>query len=912
VSALAVARGAGEAPAGAGLSTVEARRLLAEVGPNVLAEAKRPSHLRRFVAQLVHLFALLLWAGAALAWLAGMPRLAGAIAAVVLVNAAFAFVQEYRAERAVEALRRMLPQRARVRRDGELVEVAADELVPGDLLVLEAGDRISADAELLAATELRVDNSALTGESWPVAPDERVFAGTHVVSGRAEALVIATGMRTRFGRIAELTQQTRGEPSPLERELAHVTRLVALVAVAIGGSFFLVAGALGMGLEERFVFAIGVTVANVPEGLLPTVTLSLALATQRMARRNALVRRLSSVETLGETSVICTDKTGTLTENELTVVRVWTPDGDYEVEGAGYEPFGRFRREGRVAHPGAIAELLRAGLLCNDSRLLPGPAGWAIRGDPTEGALVVLAEKGALRHEQETAHLPRIAEFPFDSRRRRMTTVHLSGEERVAYVKGAPEEVLRLSALSSEQRRAAEAAAEAMEREALRVLALARRLLPGEEPLVPQAVERELELLGLVGMLDPPRPEVADAVVRCHRAGIRVVMVTGDAAATAEAIARKIGLVRRRAHVITGAELDGMDDRRLRRLLHARDVIFARIDPEQKLRLAHVLRAAGEVVAMTGDGVNDAPALREADIGVAMGRRGTDVAKEAADMILLDDNFATIVAAVEEGRAVYDNIRRFSVYHFCSNVGELVPFLAWGLAGGAIPLPLTVMQVLAIDLGTDMLPAIALGTERAEPGTMSRPPRPRGERLLGPRVLGRAYGFLGLLEGLAGLSGFFVAFLLGGWRPGAPLPSGGTTYVQATTMTQTGIVMGQVGAGMAMRTNRRSVFAIGLLSNRFLLAGIAFELALAVGLIYVPGLNAAFHQRPIGPWHWLFLALWPPLVFGAEEARKAVLRRRAAARQARATGVGRRGACQQGAGARTPAASPSTSRRASE
>ncbi|MEX1357506.1 MAG: HAD-IC family P-type ATPase, partial [Gaiellaceae bacterium] len=525
----------GAAEARAGLGRDEARRLLAAVGPNVLAEERPPSHLRRFLAQLVHLFALLLWAGAGLSLLAGMPGVAAAIAAVVVVNAGFAFFQEYRAERAAEALRRMLPVTARVRRDGEPAEVPAEELVPGDVLLLEAGDRVSADASLLASTELRVDNSALTGESWPVAPEEGVFAGTYVVSGRAEAVVSATGMRTEFGRIAELTQRLRAEPSPLERELKHVTRLVAVVSVTIGATFFLVAGVLGLGLKERFVLAVAVAVSSVPEGLLPTVTLALALATQRMARRNALVRRLSSVETLGETTVICTDKTGTLTENELTVQRFWTPAGEVEVEveGAGYEPFGRFLSGGRVVQPGAFAEVLRAGLLCNDSRLVSGPAGWSVFGDPTEGALVVLAEKGGLRHEHETAQLPRIAELPFDSARRRMTTVHLARDGRVAYVKGAPEDVLRLSRLSPGQRRRASEAAEAMERGALRVLALARRTLPDDLSLDVESVERDLELLGLVGMLDPPRPEVPDAVARCHRAGIRVLMVTGDAGATA-------------------------------------------------------------------------------------------------------------------------------------------------------------------------------------------------------------------------------------------------------------------------------------------------------------------------------------------------------------------------------------------
>jgi magnesium-transporting ATPase (P-type) len=876
------------APA-AGLTTAEARRLLAEWGPNELAEPPRPSQLRRFGAQLVHLFALLLWAGSALAWIAGMPELGAAIAVVVVVNAIFAFVQEYRAERATEALRRMLPQTARAIRDGVEVDLPAAELVPGDVLVLEAGDRISADAELLAAAELRIDESALTGESWPVAAEERVRAGTYVTAGRAEALVAATGMRTEFGRLAELTQQTRAESSPLDRELRRITRLVAVLSAGIGVAFFVLAGALGMPLRDRFVFAIGVMVANIPEGLLPTVTLSLALATQRMARRNALVRGLSSVETLGETTVICTDKTGTLTRNELTVLRLWTPEGVLEVEGAGYEPFGRFRSHGEVVRPIAAEELLRAGLLCNDSRLVSGPDGWRIIGDPTEGALVVAADRGGLPHELERARRPRLRELPFDSRRKRMTSVHLEDGGRVAYVKGAPEELLALSTLPPGERRRAEAAAEAMERDALRVLALARRRLPDDLELTTERVERELDLLGLVGMLDPPRAEVPDAIARCHRAGIRVIMVTGDSGWTAEAVARRIGLVgkgvpvvgpqdpvhgHREVQVLGPRTLDGMNDETLARTLADHDVIFARIRPEQKLRLAKVLRAQGEVVAMTGDGVNDAPALKEADIGVAMGMRGTDVAKEASDMILLDDDFASVVAAVEEGRAVFDNIRRFAVYHFCSNVGELIPFLVWGISGGAIPLPLVVMQVLAIDLGTDMLPAIALGTERAEPGTMSRPPRPRGERLLGPRVLARAYGFVGLLEGLAGMASYLFALVLGGWRPGTALPSSGALYVQATTMTQTGIVMGQVGAGMAMRTNRRSVFSVGLLSNRFLLVGIAAELAIAACLVYVPGLNGAFHQTPIGPWHWLFLAAWPPLVFGAEEARKAFLRRR--------------------------------------
>ncbi|HXV34590.1 MAG TPA: cation-transporting P-type ATPase [Gaiellaceae bacterium] len=856
-----------------GLSTAEARLRLAEAGPNALAAAKPPSHVRRFAANLVHLFALLLWGGAALALLGGLPELSAAIVTVILVNAAFAFVQEYRAEKAVEALREMLPARVRVRRDGVTTEIPNEEVVPGDVLLLAPGDKVAADADLLAAAELRVDEATLTGESYPVVPAGRVFAGTYVTAGAGEALVTETGMATRFGQIADLAQRTTHERSPLERELDRVTHLVAALSLGIGALFFVVAGFLGMSLGDRFVFAVGVMVALVPEGLLPTVTLSLAIATQRMARRNALVRRLSAVETLGETTVICTDKTGTLTEDEMTAVRVWTPAAAVEVEGAGYEPFGRFRSEGMVVDPTPFRELLRAALLCNDTRLAAGEGGPTVVGDPTEAALVVLAEKGGLRHEQEVARYPRLTELPFSSERRRMTTIHLAPGGRTAYVKGAVEAMLPRTTLSPAGRAEVEEAAAAMEHRALRVLAIARRDLPAGCGPGADEVERELELLGLVGMIDPPRPEVPEAVERCRRAGIRVLMVTGDAARTAAAIARTIGLAEE-PHVIVGAELAHMDDAELLRRLTERDVVFARIDPEEKLRLARVLRGSGAVVAMTGDGVNDAPALKEADIGIAMGRTGTEVAKEAADMILLDDNFASVVAAVEEGRAVYDDIRRFAGYHFCSNVGELIPFLVWGVTGGAVPLPLVVMQVLAIDLGTDMLPAIALGTERAEPGTMDRPPRPRSERLLSRAVLGRVFGWIGPLEGLAAMTSFLLAYALAGWRPWEPLADSGDLYVQATTMTMAGIVMAQVGAGLAWRTNRRSVFAVGLFSNRLLLAGIALEVAMIAVLAYTPGLAAAFHMAPLSPWLWASLLLWPPLVLGAEEARKGVLRRR--------------------------------------
>ncbi|HXX70485.1 MAG TPA: cation-transporting P-type ATPase [Polyangiaceae bacterium] len=862
-------------PRAAGLSTEDARRRLAEQGPNVIREEKGPSALREFLANLVQPLELLLWAAAVLGILAQEPQLTVAIVLVILINAVFAFLEEYRAERTMQALRRMMPIQAHVRRDGEVVDIPSEEVVRGDVLVLKLGDRIAADADLLTGEELRVDESALTGESAPIEPKDHVFAGTYVTRGDGQAVATATGMDTRFGHIAALSQRTKHVRSPIEKKIGRVTQVVAVLAVTIGVLFFFVAGYEGMRLTDRFVFAIGVTVSVVPNGLLSTVTLSLALATQRMAKRNALVRRLSSVETLGEVTVICTDKTGTLTENQMTVQRLCTPFGVYTVEGTGYEPFGRFRTGGQVVDPAPLRELLRAGLLCNDARLTDTEQGWSVLGDPSEGGLVVVAEKGGLHQKLEAAHAPRLFEVPFSSERKRMTTVHLVGSERVAYTKGAVEVVLPRTTLGPEARAEIMAAAAAMEHDALHVLALTRHQLPEDFTSKDAGrIEQDVEFLGLVGMIDPPRAAVPEAVRRCAAAGIRIIMVTGDSPRTAEAVARLIGMAQGEVHVITGPELAGLADSELRRRLKdKRDVIFARIDPEQKLRLATVLRDQGETVAMTGDGVNDAPALKHADIGVAMGRGGTEVAKEAADIVLIDDNFASIVAAVEEGRAVYDNMRRCVGYHFCSDMGELVTFLVWGVSIGLVPLPLTVMQVLANDVGTNQVPAMGLGSEPAEPGTMTRPPRPRSEPLLDRAMWKRILLVLGLLDSIAAMASFFFVYVLAGWRPGHPLAASGTLYRQATTMTMGGLVMGQIGGVMAWRTNRESVRTVGLFSNRLVLAGIAVAVAVIALLSYTPGLERIFGTSALSGWDWLFLLVWPPVVLALDEARKAAIRR---------------------------------------
>jgi magnesium-transporting ATPase (P-type) len=749
-----------------GLSQEEARKRLERYSRNLITEVKGKPLWTRFLANFTHLMAILLWVGGVVAFLAQMPQIGIAIWMVNLINGVFSFWQEFKAEKATEALRQLLPSYARLLRDGEIQRILAEELVPGDVILLEEGDRISADARLIAENELRVNQSTLSGESHPVRKTGEavlgedlsrtelpniIFAGTTVAAGTGRALIFATGMNTEFGKIAHLTQTVGEELSPLQKEMGRVTKIVTILATSIG-VFFFVLGILvaGVDLLESFIFAMGMIVAFVPEGMLPTVTLALAMSVQRMAKRHALIKRLSAVETLGSMTVICTDKTGTLTQHEMTVSGIWLLSGKYTVTGVGYSPQGEILLDGRAPGPVQVGEsprkkdlslLLVAAGLCNNARLIPpddeNPK-WTIIGDPTEAALQVTAQKGGVDLDAEAQRTPRIRELPFDSRRKRMSTIHANHGAPSVYVKGAPKEVLALCSqvyqdgqvlpIDDGMIKKIMAANDDYARNGLRVLAVACRQLPEDSRPVnasveytPESIERELTFLGLMAMMDPPRPEVAEAVQQCHSAGIRIIMITGDYGLTAESIARRIGILRTpQPKVITGVDLDAMDDQALKDALRE-EVIFARVAPEHKLRVVTALKELGEIVAVTGDGVNDAPALKKADIGVAMGLAGTDVAKEAADMILTDDNFASIVHAVEEGRAVYANIRKFAVYVFNSNMAEAVPFIVFLFSRGSIPLPMTVMQVLAIDLGTDMVPAIGLGAESPEAGIMHIP-----------------------------------------------------------------------------------------------------------------------------------------------------------------------------------------------
>ncbi|MGH3258792.1 MAG: cation-translocating P-type ATPase, partial [Streptosporangiaceae bacterium] len=714
----------------------------------------------------------------------------------------------------MEALAGFLPEHARVVRDGSRQEIEARLLVPGDVLLIEEGERICADARLMTGT-VEVDMSALTGESAPVirsaeAVDgqipllqarDMVFSGSECTGGEAQAVVTATGMGTELGRIAALSQRVGREESPLEHQVKRVAWLIAFVAVGAGVAFLPIGLAAGLGLAAAISFAIGLLVANVPEGLLPTITLALAVGVRDMARRGALVKRLSAVETLGSTSVICTDKTGTLTQNKMHVTRVWTPAGEADLETPG----------ARATQPAAVAagtELLaQAAFACNSAE--PAANGTSPpAGDPTEVALLELAAACGLDVSASRREAPRRRVFRFDPRIKLMTTVHEQDGGLVISTKGAPEEVLaraRRIGRGTEEPPVTEADRTTVgrimndyARQGLRVLAVARRELPAGAPVPGQRedAERDLCLLGLVAMLDPPRPEVPAAIGRVHRADIRIHVVTGDNGLTAAAIARRTGIGAGGMRVVSGTELDAMTEQDLDELLGSgAEVVFARSSPEAKLRIADALRAQGQVVAMTGDGVNDAPALRRADIGVAMGRSGTDVAREAATMVLTDDNFATVAAAVEAGRRVYDNVRKFICYIFTHAVPEVMPFLVFALAGGVVPLPLTVMQILAIDLGTDTLPALALSREPAEPGLMDRPPRPRRQGVISAGMLARAWGFLGLISATHVMAGFFVTLRHAGWHPGAPTGPGTPLYDgyrQATTVTWLGIVTCQV------------------------------------------------------------------------------------------------------------------------
>jgi calcium-translocating P-type ATPase len=862
-----------------GLEAAEARRRLAEFGPNRVERVRKKHLVRKLAEEFIHFFALILWVAAGLAFYAGfrdpgggMQRLGWAIVLVILINGLFSFWQEARAERAIEALERLLPDRVKVLRGGAVTVLPGEELVPGDILLLEAGDRIPADSRVIEGQGLEVTLATLTGESLPMARqveacDELdpmhapnlLLAGTAVLAGEAKAVIYATGMRTEFGRIAQLTQVERIRDSPLQREITHLSRIIGLMALGIGMLFFFIGRSLHLAPWQNLIFAIGIIVANVPEGLLPTVTLALAMAAQRMAKRNALVRRLPAVEALGEATVICTDKTGTLTQNRMEVQQVYLHGGWLRPE---------------ALNPESHRAFLLGAASCHT--LKARGDGQEPLGDPMELALL----KAAAAVLGSPPPLERLDLLPFDARRRRLTVVVQVDGAPQLQSKGAVEFLLPLCSriqrkgavepMGAEERKAILAAQEDAADQGLRVLAFAQREIPPGTPR--DRLEEDLVFTGLAALEDPPREDVEEAVRRCHQASIRVCMVTGDHPRTAVAIARQIGLIHGPSpRVITGEELGHLQDSQLQLALKHPEVLFARLDPAQKTRIVQAFQRKGEVVAVTGDGVNDAPALKAADIGIAMGLSGTDVAREAADLVLTDDHFASIVNAVEEGRAIFANVRKFMTYHLTSNCGELLPFIAFMLLG--IPLPLTILQILIIDLGTDMLPALALGAEEPEPEAMTCPPRQKGERILTAGVFLRSYPLMGLLEGLCGLAAYGATLKVGGWRPGQSLGPLDPLYLQATAACLCGIIVGQMMAVFMCRSETGSVFRKGIFENRLLLLGVVVEFMILLGINHLPPLQRMLGTAAIPVQAWLAMI---PFVLGillVEEARKALHRR---------------------------------------
>ena len=803
--------------------------------------------------------------------------LAAAIVGVVVVNGLFSFWQEYRAEETMAALQRLLPHQVRTQRDGAVAMIPSDDVVPGDVIVLSAGDNVPADCRLLEAFGVRVNNATLTGEALPVSRDAGVceendllrsrnvvLAGTSLFAGETTALVFATGMHTVFGGIARLTQVTTDTPSPLQKEIVALSRLIAIIAITIGVSVFAIGAFIGLPLGVGLVFSIGIIVANVPEGLLPSVTLAMAMAARRMARRQMLVRHLPSVETLGSATVICTDKTGTLTQNQMEVRTIFVPD--------------RFVTAAEATSAGFAAahrRFLECACNCHDLQRANNGAEHMWLGDPMELALVRIAEAAG-----GSGALDRIDEIPFEPERKRLVTVHRGPNEIVLFVKGAPEELLprtswidregQLQPLTANAREALGRVATEMADRGLRVLACAHRVLPAGYVLAD--AEQELVLTALVGFEDPPRREVPSAIRQCRDAGIRVVMVTGDHPHTALAIAREIGLVTRADPcLLTGDALARMSDIEIQLALDAPEIVCARVTADQKLRVVTAFQRKRDVVAVTGDGVNDAPALRAADVGIAMGISGTDVAREASDVILLDDNFASIVNGIEEGRAVFENIRKFLTYILTSNIPELVPYLAFAFA--RLPLALTIVQILAVDLGTDMVPALGLGSERPDRDVMQRPPRRRQDRLLTAGVLVRAYVFLGSCQAIAAMGAFFFVLIGAGWEWGQPLPAESTMYRQATTACLTAIVLMQVVNVHLCRSRTSSVFSLSLFSNRLITAGIAAEVILILLIDYTEAGHRLFGTAPIGWSAWLIVLPFATAMLVLEEARKALVRR---------------------------------------
>jgi Ca2+-transporting ATPase len=886
-----------------GLTTDEAQARLKKYGFNTLVEKKSRGFSYKFLSHFKDLFGVLLLFASALSAFSGLWQLSLIILGVVLLNIFFSLFQESRAEKAIQTLKHWMPDYAKVFRNGELQKVLVREIVPGDIIILEAGDRVPADARLITAFDFWTNNVPLTGESEPqprIAKPAKildkayldspnlVFMSTSVAKGKGKAVVLTTGMNTQFGKIANLTQTVREEPSPLQKEITNMAKYDFSIAVVVGSVFFLASLVwLNLDFYSSVLFMIGVMVACVPEGLQVTVSSALAINVLKMVKHNVLVKRLSAVQTLGSVTVICTDKTGTITKGEMTVKKLWVKDRVIEVSGVGYIPEGDFTLNGsklKVQEAGEVEKLLEIASLCNGAKIDPPSdrnSAWSVIGDPTDGALNVSALKYGMNVQNRLAEKPIIHIIPFDFVRKRMTTIHKLNGDLFVYTKGAPRSVLsvcnkilvegKVEELTRKCLRSAEAKIREFANEGLRVIAVAYKKLAKSEYSKDTVVEKDMILVGLAAMRDPPRFEVKEAVSKAKQAGIKTVIITGDYGPTAQVIAREVGIVDADCcNILRGVDLDELDDDAIVEAVKRGNVIFARVSPEQKLRIVKVLKESGEVVAVTGDGANDTPSLKEADIGVAMGASGTDVAREAADIVLLNDSFEAIIKAVESGRAIYENIRKFIVYVFSHNWAELIPYMLYALLG--IPLPLLVVQVLAIDLAIDVIPSLALSRELPEAGIMREPPRSLKERLFTAKVFARSL-YIGVIIAVGAMYGCFSAWMTGRWQLGMALPADNPFYIKGVTMTFAGIVVAQVGNLFACRTSKVSLFRTKLSTNKWIIVGIVTQLAVLSFLIYVPLMQSFFGTTALSIEDWLFLSSLAIIVVLAEEIRKFFSRR---------------------------------------
>ncbi len=879
-----------------GLSQEEATKRLLKYGSNELREEKKKSPLRLLLEQFKNILVLILLIATALSFALGEPYDAAVIIAIVGAVATLGFAQEYRAEKALEALKKMTAPTAQVLRDGKEIKIRTADVVPGDILLLYTGDKVSADARLIEVMNLKTDEAPLTGESAPVRknieplPEETpvserintVFAGTTVTYGRGKALVASTGMNTEFGRIAKIVQVTEEEKTPLEKRMANVGKWLGIMSVSVCA----VVAVLGIIRQhaalEMILWGVSLAVAAVPEALPAVVTGALAVGMHRMAKQHAIIRKLPAVETLGCTSVICSDKTGTMTKGEMTVQGIHVDEKSLRVTGVGYEPKGEFLLGEKILSPAdsaSLQKLLKIATLCNDARLVKEEEKWAIKGDSTEGALIVTAEKAGLRKEELEKEEPRIAEIPFSSERKRMTTIHETPtKHKVAYMKGAPETVLqhcskilrdgKVQKLTVEDHDRLCETTEEMATQALRNLGFAYRDLPDTAHSFDEEIEKDFVFVGVMGMIDPPREEVKDAIDSCSKAGIRVVMITGDHKLTAVAVAKALNLIKKEeaetARVLTGGELDKMSTEELAERVE-NTAIYARVSPEHKVRIVNAWKAKGQIVAMTGDGVNDAPALKTADIGVAMGITGTEVAKEASDMILADDNFATIVKAVREGREIYGNIKKYLTYLLQCNIMEILVLSLVMLInpepGSAIAL--TTIQILWVNLVTDGLPAVALGIDPGDPDLMKNKPRDPKESVFSREV--KAYLTLSPI--------ITTALLLSGYFYYQPWLSA-QNLIEARTQLFAAVVLIELAVAISCRSLKYPVFKVGIFKNKFLWIAVLSSLFAQLAVLYTPQLHGLFDVTYPGITHWAMALGFMATTFVSIEAGKYVTSRR--------------------------------------